>query len=59
MRSDLYSVGCTLYFALAGQAPFEGGDMINKIFRQRLEDPEPLENVAAGCRRRSPPWFAS
>jgi eukaryotic-like serine/threonine-protein kinase len=47
-RSDLYSVGCTLYFALAGQAPFEGGDMINKIFRQRLEDPPPLENQARG-----------
>ena len=47
-RSDLYSVGCTLYFALAGQAPFEGGDMINKIFRQRLEDPAPLENQARG-----------
>jgi eukaryotic-like serine/threonine-protein kinase len=48
MRSDLYSVGCTLYFALAGQAPFEGGDMINKIYRQRLEDPDPLEKVARG-----------
>jgi serine/threonine protein kinase len=46
VRSDLYSVGCTLYFALSGRAPFEGGDMINKIFRQRMEDPEPLENVA-------------
>ena len=46
VRSDLYSVGCTLYFALAGRAPFEGGDMINKIFKQRMEDPEPLENVA-------------
>jgi serine/threonine protein kinase len=48
VRSDLYSVGCTLYFALAGQAPFEGGDMINKIYRQRLEDPDPLETVARG-----------
>jgi eukaryotic-like serine/threonine-protein kinase len=47
-RSDLYSVGCTLYFALAGEAPFEGGDAINKIFRQRLEDPEPLEKKARG-----------
>jgi serine/threonine protein kinase len=47
-RSDLYSLGCTLYFALAGQAPFEGGDMINKIFKQRMEDPEPLEKLARG-----------
>lgn len=48
VRSDLYSVGCTLYFALAGRPPFEGGDMINKIFRQRLDDPEPLEQAARG-----------
>src|SRR5579883_509697 len=47
-RSDLYSLGCTLYFALAGRAPFEGGDMINKIFKQRMEDPPPLETVARG-----------
>jgi eukaryotic-like serine/threonine-protein kinase len=47
-RSDLYSVGCTLYFALSGKAPFEGGDMINKIFKQRMEDPDPLENLARG-----------
>jgi serine/threonine protein kinase len=47
-RSDLYSVGCTLYFAMAGRAPFEGGDMINKIFKQRMEDPDPLESLARG-----------
>ncbi|MGO8900705.1 MAG: hypothetical protein ACLQU5_20490 [Isosphaeraceae bacterium] len=46
--SDLYSVGCTLYFTLSGRPPFEGGDVINKIFRQRLDDPEPLENIARG-----------
>jgi serine/threonine-protein kinase len=48
VRSDLYSVGCTLYFTLSGRPPFEGGDMINKIFRQRLDDPEPLEKRARG-----------
>lgn len=47
-RSDLYSLGCTLYFVLAGRPPFDGGDMINKIFKQRMEDPQPLEEVARG-----------
>jgi serine/threonine protein kinase len=47
-RSDLYSIGCTLYFTLAGRPPFEGGDVVNKIFKQRMEDPEPLEQVARG-----------
>ncbi len=47
-RSDLYSLGCTMYFALTGKAPFEGGDVINKIFKQRMEDPEPVETVARG-----------
>jgi serine/threonine-protein kinase len=47
-RSDLYSLGCTMYFALTGKAPFEGGDVINKIYKQRLEDPEPVETVAPG-----------
>jgi serine/threonine protein kinase len=47
-RSDLYSIGCTLYFTLAGRPPFEGGDIINKIFKQRMDDPEPLEQRARG-----------
>ena len=47
-RSDLYSLGCTIYFAMAGQPPFEGGGVVNKIFKQRMDDPEPLERVARG-----------
>lgn len=48
LRSDLYSIGCTLYFALSGRPPFPGGDVINKIYKQRMEDPRPLEKVARG-----------
>ena len=47
-RSDLYSVGCTLYFTLSGRAPFEGGDMINKIYKHKFEDPPPLEKITRG-----------
>ena len=47
-RSDLYSIGCSIYFTLAGRPPFDGGDLVNKIFKQRMEDPEPLERVARG-----------
>ncbi len=47
-RSDLYSLGCTIYFTLSGRAPFEGGDVVNKIFKQRMVDPPPLERVARG-----------
>ena len=47
-RSDLYSLGCTMYFAMAGRPPFEGGDVVNKIFKHKMDDPEPLEREARG-----------
>ncbi|MDX2038666.1 MAG: serine/threonine-protein kinase [Isosphaeraceae bacterium] len=47
-RSDLYSVGCMLYFVLAGRAPFEGGDILNKMFKHRMDEADPLERVARG-----------
>lgn len=45
-RSDLYSLGCTLYFALSGQPPFPGGTSKEKIQRHRLELPKPLGELA-------------
>ncbi|HEY5314060.1 MAG TPA: serine/threonine-protein kinase [Pirellulales bacterium] len=44
-RSDIYSLGCTLYHALANQAPFAGGDLNQKLQRHRTETPLPLDEV--------------
>jgi len=41
-RSDIYSLGCTLYHVLSGSVPFPGGTSKEKIFRQRNEVPVPL-----------------
>jgi serine/threonine-protein kinase len=37
IRSDLYSLGCTFYFLLTGQAPFPGGGWPEKLLRHQLD----------------------
>jgi serine/threonine-protein kinase len=44
-RADLYSLGCTFYYLLTGQAPFDGATVTNKLFKHALEEPEPIEKV--------------
>lgn len=41
-RSDIYGLGCTLYFALTGGPPFPGGSKTQKIARHRKEEPAPI-----------------
>jgi tRNA A-37 threonylcarbamoyl transferase component Bud32 len=45
IRADIYSLGCTLYFLLAGRAPFAGGTLAQKIRRHLLDEPQPLEQL--------------
>ncbi|MBM3999200.1 MAG: serine/threonine protein kinase [Planctomycetes bacterium] len=37
--SDIYSLGCTLYYAVTGKVPFPGGTTSDKLRRHRIETP--------------------
>jgi eukaryotic-like serine/threonine-protein kinase len=45
IRSDIYSLGCILYFALAGKPPFPDGTVNDKIFSHQFKEPQPLEKL--------------
>lgn len=59
IRADVYSLGCTLYFLLAGQPPFPGGSLMQKILQHQSAErpnlrevrPDVPEEVAAVVRR--------
>jgi eukaryotic-like serine/threonine-protein kinase len=45
IRSDLYSLGCSMYFALAGRAPFTGTNMAQVIYQHQHLQPQSLEQI--------------
>jgi serine/threonine protein kinase len=51
IRADIYALGCTLYYLLAGRPPFPGGDAFEKIVAHMKHEPTPLPEL----RRDVPP----
>jgi serine/threonine protein kinase len=44
IRGDIYSLGCSLYYLLTGQAPFPDGTLMQKIMKHQQSEPAPISS---------------
>lgn len=44
-RADLYSLGCTLFYLIAGRIPFPRGSVTEKLLQHQMQEAEPLAAV--------------
>jgi len=52
VRSDLYSLGCTMFFMLAGRPPFAEGTMVQKLLQHQQADPPAITDLRSDVPRR-------
>jgi RNA polymerase sigma factor (sigma-70 family) len=45
IRADIYSLGCTFYYLLTGQAPFPDCTVAEKLLRHQQAEPKPVEQL--------------
>ena len=52
VRSDLYSLGCTIFYTLTGRPPFADGTMVQKLLQHQQAQPPALDEIRSDVPRR-------